>query len=1571
MASLSAVSLTSKKQRTGLQKQLESEDRICIVHCFNNPKDYGEIKPITLRRWETILKCKAQRCLAESHKDKQLLICERIPCEYDSEHHGFHEYCYNSFTNLKKARKRCVTENETVGNEGCSSRKRIKSTASTALLPVHCLFCEKTTKWVSVKKASKQRDNLVKCVTTTAEASIKEAVHRKADSKLKGLVENVDLIAREAWYHESCRKAYTRKEERHTPKYSSNEERTEAESRKSVQSAEEEAHLLAFQYLCKYVEEHIIERAHVIRMTTLTETYCNYMRTHSPQFYNQNYKTYKLKSKLINHFQSRIRFWQRYAGISDLVYSDEIPTGQAIGAAFENATSNERTVIEAAVIIRRAVQDGLNESQKPPWPPGDNDLRSEKVKLPDLLSKFLNFLYAKDGKPKSERCQLRVMSTGQDICYNVSKGKWKMPKHILLGMSVRHLSGNTQLINILNRHGHSVSHSFLLELETAICDSVQTYSGCLPPSIMPDNNLITQFCWDNFDLNEETPSGAGTTHSTHGIIIQEIKEQPYIPQTLPEIDKKKKRSISCANQQLEPCFINSKVEPNILTHTTSLNKNIDFKVEFSDFMWMLSRMEINEDCQSIPGWNGWLSKISDCDEQPSIVDYMEPLSQPITQNSTVQEVLKISQKASRAVGQQFTLVTFDLAVAKMAYSLVWQHKQLYSDVIIHLGVFHVICAYLKAIGKMMCGSGFEEIVIDSRICASGSIEKVMKGKHYNRSLRVHKAVLESLERLLFRAFQQHADFGPIIRKAKKELKEIVMNLCSDACEISDSNNSLQELAQKYFMFKEDVRQGKLGKTSQFWMFYMDTVWTVLQCLRATKTNDLDLHILCLEKMCPLFFSMDHPNYARFLTAYLLLLLNLDTSHPGGKELLKQKGFSVCRSTVPGSRNAVDMTIEQTINRQAKSKGGIVGFSQNVAAYHKWCITRHKRAGLVAVLLEETGLDSKDDSHKDNQMSQMKLTEKNVKRVVHSFESFTNPFDIVGYDKLISLSSGVEATEDVTKDILSIEKEGKELYKNFVQTRLIDKSESFHAPIKRNKKKTFAHLQSTVKVKTSKKNEVKITAQRNLFGQLLMLSQDNDLDIQKVMEYPLGPVPWALATPDGMPIKTNKAVLMQKLEDESALQIPAKERDHVHIIDGNALFHTLTNLPETFGELAYNIFCALPKVAKVHFLTDNYKEHSIKSLERMRRGESQVFIVRGSSTKLPREWRSFLRNDDNKKHFIQFLLNEWQQDAYAKLLLNREVIFACDNQCFVLSTADGETTDVRLLQDLSSSHEEADTLLILHSIYADQAMDSTNTDIIIRSPDTDVFLLLIAFCQKYTHPLYFDTGMGNKRKMIHIQTLCQKIEQDVQDSILGLHAFTGCDVNSAFVQKGKSKPLNILIKNPEFASVFKELGSSTTVSDELLAKLEKFVCQLYGKPSYSSTNKLRHDLVRQKYIVKGQGVLSSIQGFDISLLPPCRAALKFHSLRANYQTLIWKQADIAEPDLPDPEDHGWKKDANGVLGIHWCSDFVPQQLADILSKSQTTRQQESDNDDDIIQSDVDSDADSQDFSDSETSEEESV
>ena len=55
---------------------------------------------------------------------------------------------------------------------------------------------------------------------------------------------------------------------------------------------------------------------------------------------------------------------------------------------------------------------------------------------------------------------------------------------------------------------------------------------------------------------------------------------------------------------------------------------------------------------------------------------------PVTENATVQHILKLSQQASREVHQQYTVVTFDLAVAKKSYSLVWQSPEEFNDVIV-------------------------------------------------------------------------------------------------------------------------------------------------------------------------------------------------------------------------------------------------------------------------------------------------------------------------------------------------------------------------------------------------------------------------------------------------------------------------------------------------------------------------------------------------------------------------------------------------------------------------------------------------------------------------------------------------------------------------------------------------------------------------------------------------------------------------------------------------------------------------------------------------------------------------
>ena len=45
-----------------------------------------------------------------------------------------------------------------------------------------------------------------------------------------------------------------------------------------------------------------------------------------------------------------------------------------------------------------------------------------------------------------------------------------MPKHVTLGLTMRHMTGSSSLIGILNGLGHSVYHSAVLEHDTALAN---------------------------------------------------------------------------------------------------------------------------------------------------------------------------------------------------------------------------------------------------------------------------------------------------------------------------------------------------------------------------------------------------------------------------------------------------------------------------------------------------------------------------------------------------------------------------------------------------------------------------------------------------------------------------------------------------------------------------------------------------------------------------------------------------------------------------------------------------------------------------------------------------------------------------------------------------------------------------------------------------------------------------------------------------------------------------------------------------------------------------------------------
>ena len=88
---------------------------------------------------------------------------------------------------------------------------------------------------------------------------------------------------------------------------------------------------------------------------------------------------------------------------------------------------------------------------------------------------------------------------------------------------------------------------------------------------------------------------------------------------------------------------------------------------------------------------------------------------------------------------------------------------------------------------------------------------------------------------------------------------------------------------------------------------------------------------------------------------------------------------------------------------------------------------------------------------------------------------------------------------------------------------------------------------------------------------------------------------------------------------------------------------------------------------------------------------------------------------------------------------------------------------------------------------------TITQIVVRSPDTDVLVLLLKYAQQIGSVVLFDTGTSDKRRLLNVKQIIEVKGSDLCSVLPALHCFTGCDTVSSFVHRGKITPLKTLQK----------------------------------------------------------------------------------------------------------------------------------------------------------------------------------
>ena len=874
-----------------------------------------------------------------------------------------------------------------------------------------CLFCQ------SEKRQRKNRrltEKLIRCTWHCTPSTLVRAARIRQDERVLLEIEDSDLHAKDVLYHASCYKDFT------CPRQLDLLLQKELESEVDVDSPQKRA----FSKLVGIMEKRFQDDNNcVMSLGRLTGLFKELLQEEGVDA--DNFRAFLLKARLVKHFGDALSFHRpRKQNESQYVFRTSVNPGPLIELCIQLEAAEEQRVdhgedmdiddipdvrnedtqrnddalhlFSAAMLLRKDIL-----SMKPPFPfpPSPGDIAEGNFQLPTSLYNFLCWLICGDQSTEAvsvdqpveqppPALNRRVQSIGQDLIFCASKGQVKTPKHVALPIALKHITGSSQFVTVMNRFGHGISESQLEEVDTALAEKhicEREHHGAVIPSNIQPTSFIT-LCWDNNDIAEETASGLGTTHCTNGIVVQrqvttvlpkphkaQVTDQPtrrqhrrsiHAPQ-LPQIDYN-------AGQRQGPLPL-SMPDKALALDCLPLLLHSSSEV---DFGWTLARLmtgdspTLGQQTQQTPGWAGFNALLQvNAVIRPSVVGYLPVIPASPTEMSTVYHLLQRSLAIADSLGQHSIPVVLDQAIFAKAKEVMWKHRQQFARVVLMMGGFHTSMVFMGVIGKRFGDAGLHDIMVESGVVGPAAIATTLSGKHYNRGIRSHLLVMEALLRLLWRKFESWLSElqGDGASLVSENLRQLLDNLRQG----SFSPQQFGEL-QERLEFKALLRvftifcEALPSPTARFWLSYIDMVQLLMNYIRSLRLADWKVYLWCIRQMLPWVFAYGRTHNSRFLSLHWCEMTTLSDSHPDVHQELLNGEFCVQRSNSFFSQVAVDQAIEQTVNRDTKCRGGIIGFSRNQGAVHRWMITAHHRAEFSNTLREMAGLGpgSAQSAHKE-------------------------------------------------------------------------------------------------------------------------------------------------------------------------------------------------------------------------------------------------------------------------------------------------------------------------------------------------------------------------------------------------------------------------------------------------------------------------------------------------------------------------------------------------------------------------------------------------------------------------------
>ena len=238
--------------------------------------------------------------------------------------------------------------------------------------------------------------------------------------------------------------------------------------------------------------------------------------------------------------------------------------------------------------------------------------------------------------------------------------------------------------------------------------------------------LFFTFLWaDNFDKNIETLTGHGTINSNYIVEFSEPNCRALPLAGLTTVPQSKRTSLQAAPERIPDIRIDKQKEPVLVSSNTDNQTVQQSQCEVENFnnlyeTWTASQLLASKD-QVEPNFAGFCVKSAE--EGTILEETIPPINAPID-FSTICKIFEVIKKRADHVNMHYANITFDIGAAINAHKVLWNYQERFKNIIVHSGDFHFVKEIFAVLGKLVCGSGFEDVFFQTGICSSGSLNGV-------------------------------------------------------------------------------------------------------------------------------------------------------------------------------------------------------------------------------------------------------------------------------------------------------------------------------------------------------------------------------------------------------------------------------------------------------------------------------------------------------------------------------------------------------------------------------------------------------------------------------------------------------------------------------------------------------------------------------------------------------------------------------------------------------------------------------------------------------------------------------